>query len=251
MSSTTSPSEELKSYSVWDKTTRWFHWINVISIIGLIGVGIVILNNKALAVSGDGKILLKTVHVYIGYIFAANLGWRIIWGFLGNKYSRWTAVLPINKGYWQSLSKYIASARAGDPQTYLGHNPLAKLMIALLFMLLTAQAVTGLVLAGTDVFMPPFGNNIAEWVAEKDPEGNAVAIQAGSKDGVNKEAYAEMRDFRKPFITVHYYAFYILLLAAMVHILFVVVGEVKERNGLVSAMFTGKKVASKEPVDLD
>lgn len=249
MSDNTSTSKELKYYSVWDRTTRWFHWINVLSIIGLIGVGVVILNNKALAVSGDGKILLKTVHVYIGYVFAINLGWRIIWGFISNKYSRWTAVLPINKGYWKSLGEYLAAARSGEPQTYLGHNPLAKLMIALLFMLLTAQAVTGLVLAGTDVYMPPFGNNIAEWVAEKDAEGNAVEVKAGSKDGVNAEAYAEMRAFRKPFITIHYYVFYTLLLAVIIHILFVVIAEIKEKNGLVSAMFTGKKVASKEPLD--
>jgi len=241
----------LRSYSVWDKSTRWFHWINVLCILGLIAIGVAILNAKILGVSGDGKILLKTIHSYFGYVFAVNLIWRIIWGFIGGRYSRWSSALPISKGYFKSLQSYLASKKAGETQQYLGHNPLAKLMIALLFILLTAQAVTGLVLAGTDVYMPPFGDNIAEWVAEKDQQGNPVSIKAGSKEGVNPEAYKEMRSFRKPFITVHYYAFYVLLLAIMIHILFVVITEVKEKNGLVSAMFTGEKIASKKPVDGD
>ncbi len=251
MSQSQESTTALKYYSVWDKSTRWFHWINVLCILGLIAVGVAILNTKALGVSGDGKILLKTIHVYFGYVFAANLLWRIIWGFLGNRYAHWSSVLPISKGYLQSLKTYLTSVKSGEPQQYLGHNPLARLMIALLFLLLAAQAVTGLVLAGTDVYMPPFGDNIAEWVAEKDQQGNAVSIKAGSKEGVNPEAYAEMRSFRKPYITIHYYAFYVLLLAVAVHILFIVITEIKEKNGLVSAMFTGKKVASKEPADGD
>jgi hypothetical protein len=29
----------------------------------------------------DGKILIKTVHVWFGYGLAANLAWRLIWAF--------------------------------------------------------------------------------------------------------------------------------------------------------------------------
>lgn len=54
----------------------------MICVIGLIGVEVVILNSKLLGVSSDGKILLKTVHVYIGYIFVVNLFWRFLWGLL-------------------------------------------------------------------------------------------------------------------------------------------------------------------------
>jgi len=52
---------DLKEYKVWDKTTRWFHWINVLSVLGLIAVGTVILYNKKLGISVDGKILLTDV----------------------------------------------------------------------------------------------------------------------------------------------------------------------------------------------
>ena len=34
---------ELKTYAVWDAGTRWFHWLNVLCVIGLMAVGLVIL----------------------------------------------------------------------------------------------------------------------------------------------------------------------------------------------------------------
>ena len=37
--------------------------------------------------------------------------------------------------------------------------------MSLLFLLLLVQAATGLVLAGTDLFWPPFGRLFAEWIA--------------------------------------------------------------------------------------
>ena len=63
---------DLKAYAVRDAGIRWFHWINLLCMLGLIAVGVAILNAKALGVTDDGKILLKTMHVWIGYVFAAN-----------------------------------------------------------------------------------------------------------------------------------------------------------------------------------
>jgi cytochrome b len=246
------PDEKLKYYSVWDRTTRLFHWLNVICIIGIASVGVVILNAKVLGVTDDGKFLLKTVHVYIGYVFLLNLGWRILWGFIGNKYARWKSVLPVGRGYWHSVREYIGGVKAGEPPQYLGHNPVAKLMVGLLFLLLMLQAATGLVLAGTDLYLPPFGHEIAEWVTGSGEEHDKILnLKPGSKDNVDSAAYAEMRKFRKPFITTHVYTFYALLVAIALHITAVVLTEIREKNGLVSAMLTGNKVVAKKPVDLD
>ncbi len=249
MNDATSNPETLVQYQVWDRTVRLFHWINVLCVIGLIGVGLVILNGKALGVSTDGKILLKTIHVYIGYVFALNLGWRIIWGFLGNRYAKWAAILPFGGAYKKSLSQFVEKTKEGNPPHYLGHNPIARLMVALLFLLLSLQAVTGLVLAGTDMYFPPFGQTIAEWVAE-DPS-KAAEIKPYSQENVNPDSYKTMRSVRKPFITIHVYAFYVLLGAVLLHLLGVVVSELREKSGLVSAMFTGKKVFHENPIDLD
>jgi len=64
-------------------------------------------------------------------------------------------------------------------------------------------------------------------------------------------SYKEMRAFRSPFIETHEVGFYVLLAAIGAHIAAVVITEVREGNGLVSAMFTGRKVFSKKPVDSD
>ena len=150
------------------------------------------------------------------------------------------------------MRKYIVDAKAGNPPQCLGHNPVAKLMVAFLFLLLTTQAITGLVLAGTDLYLPPFGHEIAEWVTGAGEEHDKIAnLRPGSKYDVDSEAYAGMRKFRKPFITIHLYSFYVLLILIVLHIAVVVLTEVREKNGLVSAMLTGNKVSSKKPIDLN
>jgi len=244
-------SSNLKEYPVWDSSTRWFHWINVLTIIGLIAVGTVILYGKDIGISGEGKVLLKTVHVYIGYVFCLNLLWRLIMAFsASNRFTRWSGILPVGESFSQRLREYINGVKAGHAPAYLGHNPMARLMVSLLFAVLLIMAITGIVLAGTDVYMPPFGVFFADWVTGGDAERLAQLVP-GSKEFVDKELYAEMRSFRKPFITAHYYTFFVLMTAAVLHIVAVVVTEKREKNGLVSAMFTGRKVFSKKPIDLE
>lgn len=107
MNRLTDNSNVLVQYHVWDKTIRIWHWLNVVCVIGLMGVGLVILNHKSLGVSIDGKIILKTVHAYIGYMFVINLMLRLMWGFVGNRYARWKAILPFGKKYRESYSAHI------------------------------------------------------------------------------------------------------------------------------------------------
>ncbi len=237
-------------YHVWDRSVRLFHWVNFLCIVGLIGIGLVILNSKTLGVNTDGKILLKTVHVYIGYLFAANLIWRLVWGFIGGRYSRWNALLPVGKAYGEALGKLVAGKRAGNPVQFAGHNPIARLMITFLLLLLSVQAITGLVLAGTDLYYPPFGHQIAEWVTGGTADETVLQeLRPYSKENIDEQSYKAMREFRKPFIITHVYAFYTLLVAILMHVAAVVFAEIREKNGLVSAMITGNKVFAETPVD--
>ena len=237
----------IKIYKIWDSGVRWFHWINVLCVIGLIAIGVVILNAKQLGVSNEGKILLKTVHVWIGYVFTLNLSWRIIWAFVGGRYSRWPAFLPFRQGYVKETCDYITDFTSGRQKQYLGHNPLGRIAVTLLIFLLFVQAVTGLVLAGTDIYYPPIGSWIANWIAAPGIDPSALAPY--SKELYDKESYKAMRAFRKPFITIHYYGFYTLLLFIVIHIFAVVITELKEGVNLISAMFSGKKVLTKPPED--
>jgi Ni/Fe-hydrogenase 1 B-type cytochrome subunit len=152
---------KLKAYPVWDVTTRWFHWINALCVIALAVVGLLILNAEGLGVSEAGEVTLKTIHAWIGYVFTLNLLWRVVWAFLGNRYARSRAILPGGPGYFHAVRSYVAAFVAGHPQQYLA----GRLGIAALFLLIVIQAITGLVLAGTDLFYPPIGSWIAQWVA--------------------------------------------------------------------------------------
>jgi cytochrome b len=240
---------ELKSWAVWDTGIRWFHWINVLCVLGLAGVGLAILNSKALGVGTEGKILLKTVHVWIGYVFALNLAWRLLQAFTGGPHARWRAILPGGSGYLAEAGRYVAALRSGQPRQYLGHNPLGRLSVSFILLLLAAQAVTGLVLAGTDLFYPPLGSWIAGQVAA--PGIDPATLVPYAPQMYNEEAWQAMRAFREPFITLHYYGFYTLLAMALLHIIAVVLTELREGGGLVSAMITGRKVLDQAPADLD
>lgn len=238
---------ELKSYVVWDASTRWFHWINALCVLALAIVGLMILNAGGLEVPNSGKATLKTIHTWIGYVFVLNLLWRIVWAFLGNRYAKWRSMLPGGKGYLGALRSYVAAFIAGHPEQYVGHNPAGRLGIAALFLLIVIQALTGLVLAGTDLFYPPLGYWIAQWVAAPgvDP-GTLVPYAPEMYDAV---AYADMRAYRKPVAGVHLYSFYVLAVVAVLHIAAVIITEVKEGGNIISAMFTGRKIISGHPVD--
>jgi cytochrome b len=238
---------ELKSYAVWDVPTRCFHWINVLCVLSLAGFGLVILNAGALEISNAGKILLKTLHVWVGYAFVLNITVRIVWSFFGNRHARWRQMLPGGKGYVRRLRSYGASFAAGNPQSYLGHNPLGRIAVTGLLLVMIVQASTGLLLAGTDIYFPPFGSWITHWIAAAgvDP----ATLVPYSPEMYDNASYEDMRSLREPFALVHLYSFYLLAIGILLHIFGVVITELRGGGGLTSAMINGRKVLKETPVD--
>ena len=47
---------KFQEYAAWDIPTRWFHWINVLTVIGLIATGLIVLNDDALGLSGHSRL---------------------------------------------------------------------------------------------------------------------------------------------------------------------------------------------------
>mgnify|MGYP002639999416 CR=1 FL=1 len=235
------------SYSVWDLPTRLFHWINVLCVIAMICLGTIILWGSALGLNSDGKLLIKTIHVYVGYVFAINLIIRLMWAFMGNRFARWNSFLPFGRNYLKKLKGYLTAEKEGKTQFYLGHNPLGKLAVSAILLSLVIMATTGLVLAGTDIYFPPFGTIFQQWIAASGV--NPADVVSGVKDNVDVAAYAEMRSFRKPFISLHNWFFYVIIGLIFIHIGAVIFTEIKSGANLISAMFTGKKILTGEPED--
>jgi len=239
----------LTEYRVWDRTQRIFHWVNFLAVLTLAAIGTIILNADRLGIPDDpGMVNLKTVHVYVGYVFILNLLWRLAWAFIGGPFARWRALLPVGNSFFRRLAEFARGFFKGEAPFYLGHNPLARIILSLLVLLLVVQGSTGLILAGTDVFMPPFGNSVREWVAADTHE--PALVRPYAPETVNADAWSEMRAFRAPVIDVHEFNFYLLLSLIGIHIAAAIVTEFREGGTVISAMFTGTKIHDDVPVDL-
>ena len=126
----------LTEYRVWDRTQRVFHWVNFLAVLTLAAIGTVILNADRLGIPDDpGLVALKTVHVYVGYVFILNLLWRLVWAFVGGPFARWRALLPGGPMFSRRLGEFVRGFLGGHAPFYLGHNPLARIFLTVLVLL--------------------------------------------------------------------------------------------------------------------
>lgn len=242
-------SDELRVYPAWDLPVRCFHWINALSVFLLLGIGLAIFNSDTLGLSTAGKVILKSWHVAVGYVFLANLTGRLIWGFIGGRYARWRVIVPWGAGYLTALHRSAAGFLSGRPEPHIGHSPLGRLAVGVLLLALVVQGLTGLVLAGTDLYYPPFGHWLARWVAA--PGVNPGEVLPYRPDLVDAAAYDAMRQMRAPVIAIHKFGLYLLSVLAVVHISAVIFTEIRGGGTLVSGMISGRKILSGSPPDAD
>lgn len=234
-------------YKAWNLHTRLFHWINFVCVICLSFLGLIMLNKGAIGISGiEAGIGLKTLHVLVGYVFAANLIVRIALGFVGDRYSGWSKLLP-GKIFRQELVDYKASVKSGQAQTFIGHSPKGRLSVLVLLLLLTIMMATGMVRAGTDIYYPPLGNIFAGQVAA---DGVSPSdIKPYDKTGTDADKLAELQAFKKPFGLIHVYTAYVLWFLILIHVVAVIRADSSGEGTLISAMFSGKKHLPREPAD--
>lgn len=129
---------------VWDTLVRTFHWTLVVSFF----TGFFITDKFPL-------------HAYAGYtIFFLVLG-RILWGFVGSKYARFSAFTYTVK----ETVRYILSAlRMGEAREYLSHNPMGAMMVFAFLALLMGNAVVGTMLYAAQQLEGPLVDIVpVEW----------------------------------------------------------------------------------------
>lgn len=99
---------------VWDLPTRLFHWSLAASF--------------AIAFATSESEKLRDIHVAAGYTLAGLIAFRLLWGFVGGRHSRFADFLPTP----QKLVDYLDSLIRGEPRHYVGHNPAGAVAIFLL-----------------------------------------------------------------------------------------------------------------------
>ena len=108
---------------VWDLPTRLFHWLLAACIVGsLVSVNI-----------GGNAI---GWHFRFGYAILALVLFRVVWGFVGPRYARFSSFPP-------SPTAAIAHLRGNAP-VRAGHNPLGAFSVYALLLALAVQVGTGL-----------------------------------------------------------------------------------------------------------
>ena len=181
-----------REYRVWNLTTRLFHWINALSIIVLTTLGLIMLWRTELGFTGlSAKIAFKELHIIVGYLFTINLFLRIILGFFASKHNNLQCLFKINL---IEIKDYITSLRSRQHLRYIGHNPLGRIAILTMYLLFIIISITGLVRAGTDVYYPPFGSLVTEYIAK--PGINPSQLQPYNEAQVNAVNYKKLADFQ-------------------------------------------------------
>lgn len=113
---------------VWDLPTRTFHWLLATLVVASI----------VSARVGGGAM---TWHMRSGYAIFTLLAFRLVWGLVGGRWSRFAAFC-----YAPATSlRYLRGASRPDEHHHVGHNPLGAWSVFALLAVLAAQVATGLV----------------------------------------------------------------------------------------------------------
>lgn len=110
---------------IWDLPTRLFHWLLAACVVGLVITG---------NVGGDAMVW----HFRLGYTVLTLLLFRLLWGFVGGHWSRWSQLAL-------SPSLVLTYVRGRAAQSWVGHNPLGSWSVVFMLLGLLLQVSTGLV----------------------------------------------------------------------------------------------------------
>lgn len=139
--------ETTAQIKVWDPFVRVFHWT-------LAGAFVV-----AYASAEEWEWL----HVNAGYLIAALLVLRLLWGFVGTRHARFTDFVRSPRTVWA----YLRDALRLRAPRYLGHNPAGGAMVLALMIALAATVGSGLVLYAAEDFAGPLAGWIrGAWAAD-------------------------------------------------------------------------------------
>ncbi len=115
---------------VWDLPTRIFHW----SLVASFTVAFLTAESER----------WRDIHVITGYTLLGLMGFRLVWGFIGPRHARFANFI---KGP-QAIVRYLKSLWSGQPEHYVGHNPLGSIAILLFLLLGIGSGLTGWLVYG-------------------------------------------------------------------------------------------------------
>lgn len=188
------PEAPLSPVRIWDLPTRIFHWVLAATVLCSI---------VSARVGGSAM----EWHFRFGYLALMLLAFRVLWGLVGGRWSRFASFVYAPSTVLRQLRGKAAAAERLD----VGHSPTGALSVFALLGLLMVQVTTGLVADDEVVSVGPLNRYVS----------SAVASQATSW-------HADIGQW-------------ILIGLLVLHVVAIAYYRVKKRVDLVGPMITGDK----------
>lgn len=182
---------------VWDVVVRIFHWSLA----------------SAFLITYITEDDFITLHTITGYLIGVLILFRIVWGFIGSRYSRFSDfVYPPS-----SIVAYTKQIIAFSADRYIGHNPAGGAMVIALLCTLALTVISGVVAYGGEQASGPLSGVMAtlpHWSAE-----------------LAEETHEWLANFT--------------LILIFVHVAGVLVASLQHGENLIKSMFTGRKQSTR------
>ncbi|MGB3069173.1 MAG: cytochrome b/b6 domain-containing protein [Ottowia sp.] len=190
----------MKSIRIWDLPTRLFHWLLALAVIGLLITG---------NVGGDAM----NWHFRLGYTVFGLLAFRLIWGLIGGRWSRFTSFFPTPA----RLVRYLRGQ--ATPEDLAGHNPLGAFSVLAMLLVLAAQVASGLVSDDEIAFAGPLTSLVS---------GSTVGFASGYHKDIGQ---------------------WLIIALIVLHVLAILFYWLAKKNNLLKSMLGGDKTlpATVEP----
>jgi cytochrome b len=179
---------------VWDIPVRLFHW----TLASCFVIAWLTLDNRYL-----------DIHVFAGYLVGGLILFRILWGFIGGPYARFSN-FSFN---WHEVKDYLRGVLNRRPVHFIGHNPAGSWAIYLLLGLSLLIVISGLLTFGGEEQQGPFAGflNYPQGILAHD---------------------------------LHEWLAWLMLGMVVIHVIGILVESLLHRENLVTAMLTGYKTSS-------
>jgi cytochrome b len=207
-----------KQVRVWDVFVRVAHWAAVAGFF--------------VAYFTEDELL--TIHVWVGYAVGAIVILRVIWGFVGPEYARFSNFIysPAKViGYFGGLFRRSAVR-------YIGHSPAGGAMVILLLISLGATVWSGLTVYAFDQGAGPLAGVLVSGTARGD-----ASVSAQEDGGQNEGAFEAQEEYWEE---LHEFFANLTLVLVILHIGGVLLASFVHRENLPWAMVTGKKRPPRE-----
>jgi cytochrome b len=208
---------------VWDPLVRVGHWVLVIAFF------------VAYFTEDD----LLGVHVWAGYVVGIVLVVRILWGFVGPRYARFSDFVRAPG----EVFAYLRGLILFRAPRYIGHSPGGGAMVIALLLSLAATVVTGLVLYAQEHRAGP----LAPLFASNAPARAGLVINTALADEKQGERAGEEGTEDEALEEVHEFLANLTVALVITHVLGVLLASTVHRENLIGAMITGRKRAETIP----